>query len=345
MSRVAFAAPLPVAPRPQPDERLSSWLGRLARLYGMRIEAFLECCGLRRAVSDLEWRLWAGEGALLASRAGMTAEAVRALTFEEIAPHARLTVAARSRYACALCPTDVHRKAAALPWTFWCVEHGARFEPRAGRMLTSLLPGTQLAALDPAARLGARRMADWAQGADEPAPSVTDLLNFLTTRHRASSPPSLREQPVLSLEARRANHDFLTRPIARQALLVIVPEYDRVAPVLAKALLPGIMALAEGSLLQSYALAVGVGRLTADPVGCAASALLASDQDGAERLRGVLRAWPPALRRRIAGRLAQLRDAQRAASAAAAAARTCRKRRQSHKFRFSQSHNPARRVS
>ena len=129
MSRVAFAAPLPVAPRPQPDERLSSWLGRLARLYGMRIEAFLECCGLRRAVSDLEWRLWAGEGALLASRAGMTAEAVRALTFEEIAPHARLTVAARSRYACALCPTDVHRKAAALPWNFWCVEHGARFEP------------------------------------------------------------------------------------------------------------------------------------------------------------------------------------------------------------------------
>jgi hypothetical protein len=344
MSRVALAAPLPVAPRPQADERLSSWLGRLARLYGMRIEAFLECCGLRRGVGDLEWRLGEGEGALLAARAGMTAEAVRALTFEEIAPHARLAVAARSRYACALCPADVHRKAAALPWNFWCVEHGVRFEARAGGMVTSLLPERQLAALDPAARLGARRMSDWAQGDDEPAPGVAALLDFLTTRHRASSPPSLSEQPVLSLEARRANHDFLNRPIARQALLVIVPEYDRVAPVLGKPAPPGIMAVAEGSLLQNYALAVGVGRLTADPVGCAASALLASDPDGEARLRRVLRAWPPALRRRIAGRLAQLR-AQRAASAAAATARTGRKSGQSHKFRFSQSHNPARRVS
>jgi len=70
------------------------------------------------------------------------------------------------------------------------------------------------------------------------------------------------EQPRLSLEARRANHAFLTQPIARQALLVVAPEYNRFAPVLAKPVRPGLDALARGSLLQNYTLAVAVARLT-----------------------------------------------------------------------------------
>ncbi|MEZ5784393.1 MAG: hypothetical protein R3D70_22865 [Rhizobiaceae bacterium] len=76
----------------------------------------------------------------------------------------------------------------------------------------------------------------------------------------------------MSLEARRANHDFLSRPIAKQALLVVVPEYDRVAPVLAKPVCAGLFSLAQGSLLQNYDLAVGIGRLSVDPVGYAAAA-------------------------------------------------------------------------
>ena len=103
------------------------------------------------------------------------------------------------------------------------------------------------------------RMAAWARGTDEEAPEIDALLDFLTTRHRKSSPPSLDEQPVLSLGARRANHAVLTRPIARQALLVVVPEYDRAAPLLTKPVPRGLFALAHGSLLQTYALAVGVG--------------------------------------------------------------------------------------
>jgi len=51
---------------------------------------------------------------------------------------------------------------------------------------------------------------------------------------------TLAEQPRLSLEARRANHAFLTQPIARQALLVVAPEYNRFAPVLAKPVRPAL---------------------------------------------------------------------------------------------------------
>jgi hypothetical protein len=91
---------------------------------------------------------------------------------------------------------------------------------------------------------------------------------------------SLAEQPLLSLEARRANHAFLTLPIARQALLVVAPEYNRFAPVLVKPVRPGLGALARGSLLRNYALAVGVARLTENPVEHAAAALEAADAEG-----------------------------------------------------------------
>lgn len=309
MRAASAVAPLPVVPRPRTGERLASWVNRLARLYAMPIDAFLECCGLSgRGIGDLEWRLGGGEETLLASRTGMTVEALRALSFAEIAPHARLMIASRSRYVCPQCPVDIYLKSAALPWNFWCADHKARLRPRGGERRQTLLPEQQLARLDGYARDGAARLAVWARGRDETEPDAHALLAFLTTRHRKSSPPSLSEQPRLSLEARRANHDFLTRPIARQALLVVVPEYDLVAPVLAKPVRPGLFALAQGSLLQNYALTIGVGRLAADPVGYAAAVLLASDRQGEERLRETLRAWSQALRRPIYARLRRLRD-------------------------------------
>lgn len=308
MSTAAALNVLPVVLKPEPDERLLSWLGRMAWLYGMPIGSFLECCGLPRwDVNDLEWRLGGGEGALLAARTGMTVEALRAMTFDMTAPHARMMVARGSRYVCPLCPGGIQRKSMALPWNFWCPVHRVRLAARGGRNLEGLSQ-TQLIVLDVNARAGATRLANWARGKDDGVPSVPQLLEFLTTRHRRSSPPSLNEQPRMSLEARRANHDFLTLPIARQALLVVVPEYDRLAPVLTKPVRSGPLSLMQGSFLQNYALAVATGRLSSDPIGYAASVLLASDDPGEDRLRRVLSSWPLTMRRRIYARLHRLRQ-------------------------------------
>ncbi|WP_164479471.1 TniQ family protein [Methylocystis rosea] len=321
MNAAALASLLPVAPRPAAEERLSSWLSRVAGIYGLSASALLDHFGLA-GVSPLtlEQDLSAGQGALIAARAGLSASTIDAMTFATLAPHARVMIAPSARYFCPLCAQTpaIGRKDAALPWTFWCSVHGVRLRGRDKRPMQSFLPESVLERLDPLARRGVARLAAWAEERDavgEIDPPVPELLRFLTTPYRRPSPPSLAEQPRLSLEARRANHAFLTRPIVRQALLVAAPEYDRFAPVLAKPVRPGLAALACGSLLQNYALAVGVARLTENPVEHAAAALAAADAEGETNLRRILRTWPSATRRRIGVELRRLTDAQPAGKA------------------------------
>src|SRR5208282_3846316 len=119
-------------------------------------------------------------------------------------------------------------------------------------------------------------------------------------------PPQLHEQQRLSLEARRAYRGFLEFPIARQALLVVVPEYDQIAPPVAKPVRAGLQGLADGSLLQTFALAAALARLTLAPVDYAAAALAAGDEEGRERLRAALETWPAGLRRRVHARFRAL---------------------------------------
>lgn len=309
MTEFALARLLPVAPRPESGERLSSWLARIAALYAMPVSALLAHCGL--AWTDpfaLEKGLRAGEGALLAERTGLGPEAIEAMTFRELAGPALSLIARGDRGICPLCAKNpaIRCRDAALPWGFWCAVHGLRRRPLGGEAIETLFGAVALAELDPLARQGARRLADWATGRDDATPSVPDLLAFATAPHRRPSPPKLHEQPCLSLEARRTYRGFLEFPIVRQALLVVVPEYDRIAPPLAKPVRVGLQGLADGSLLQNFALAVALARLTLAPADCAAAALAAGDDEGRERLRAALEAWPTGLRRRVYARFGAL---------------------------------------
>jgi hypothetical protein len=304
LTELAFTRLLPVAPRPESDERLSSWLARIAALYGTPVGALLAHCGLAGADPfALEKGLGAGEGALLGERTGLGPEAIEAMTFGGLAAPAHSLIARGDRGTCPLCANNptVRRRDAALPWGFWCAVHGLRRRPLGGEAIETLF-GAALAELDKLARRGARRLGDWAAGRDDAAPSVPDLLAFATAPHRRPSPPELHEQPRLSLEARRAYRGFLEFPIARQALLVVVPEYDRIAPPLAKPVRAGLQGLADGSLLQNFALAAALARLTLAPVDYAAAALAAGDEQGRERLRATLEAWPAGLQRRVYAR-------------------------------------------
>lgn len=309
MTELALAGLLPVAPRPETDERLSSWLARIAAIYGLPVGALLAHCGLVRADPfALEKGLGAGEGALLAERTGLSPEAIEAMTFRELAAPAHRMIARGDRGICPLCANNpaIRRRDAALPWGFWCAVHGRRRRPLGGEAIEALFGAAALTELDPLARRGARRLGDWAAGRDDATPSVPDLLAFATAPHRRPSPPQLHEQPRLSLEARRAYGGFLdSRSPARRSWLSFLNTTGsrRRSPSPCGSALQG---LADGSPLQNFALAAALARLTLAPVDYAAAALAAGDEEGRERLRAALETWPAGLRRRVHARFCAL---------------------------------------
>ena len=236
---------------------------------------------------------------------------------------------------CPACASDIHLKTTTLPWVFHCPVHGLKLQAAAGGSLADTLGAEQMPRLEVPAKAGAALLAAWSSGAEQNGLGPVEMLALLTTRHRRASPPSVNEQPRMSLQTRRDYHEFLTTPIARQALTVVVPEYDEVVPVLAKPVRPGLYGLAQGSLLQDFALTVGIGRIVENPVALAIAELLASDTDGQGRVQEALRSWPLSLRRRISARLwrAQRDDRDRLIAEKAT------RRRQSHKYRYVQSHD------
>ena len=76
---------LPVVFPPDADERLSSWIARMAPFYAMTVPEFLAELGLfGRDVFDLEWRLSEGEGAQIEARTGLSPRVVQGMTFGEL---------------------------------------------------------------------------------------------------------------------------------------------------------------------------------------------------------------------------------------------------------------------
>ncbi len=314
----------------------------MAPFYAMTVSEFVAALGLKaHDVFDLEWRLSEGQGALIAARTGLALEAVQAMTFLELGAAARMMIARKNRYYCPHCPEEPQRKSTALPWRFRCPVHGVEFRDATGETLSDRFGTDCFKKLEGHAEAGAAHLDAWARGAGQGDLESPDVLQVLTARHRRASPPNVCEQPRMSLKNRRDYHDFLTTPIIRQALTVVVPEYDQVAPVLAKPVRPGLHALAQGSLLQCFALTVGVGRIIEEPVKWAISVMLESDAEGQGRVRQAISPWPLSLRRSISARFWRAERDERARQSAEKAAR----QRQSHKYRLIQSHKYRYRIS
>ena len=145
--------------------------------------------------------------------------------------------------------------AISLPGAWWGVSKRPKGDPsdRFGRDRFNKFEGH--------AEVSAAHLEAWARGAGQRDLKAPEVLQVLMAWHRHASPPSGGEQPQMSLKERWDNHDFLSTPIHRQALTVVVPEYFQVAPVLAKLVRPGHHALAQGSLLQCFAITGGSWRI------------------------------------------------------------------------------------
>jgi hypothetical protein len=338
VSRALLPDLLPVAPRPAADERLTGWLARTGALYAMTADEFLAACGVEgtRAI-DAEWRLEGHAATKLAAPTRLAPAVIRAMTFDGLVPEARPMIGVGSRRTCPICARDgIERRGNAWPWSFRCPAHKRWLMDQSGRTLADWFAPATLDHMAHAAGEGALRLRAWSESRDRNTPSTPDLLRTLITHHRRPSPPSLAEQPRLSLQARWENRAFLTRPLRRQAVLAVVPEYDRVAPVLAKAMPLGADVLAEASLLQGFALVVGIGRLALDPARHLARVLSDCDEEGAKWLKPRLRAWPEALRAEILIELRCARRENRGSARPGSTGHGRAKRRQSHELRLGQ---------
>jgi hypothetical protein len=112
-----------------------------------------------------------------------------------------------------------------------------------GATLADLLGPARFDALHSHTKTGVDLLNSWARGEEQGAFVLIEMLHFLTTGHRRASPPNVSEQPRMSLGARRDYHAFLTTPV-----------------------LPGLYGLGNGSLLQTFALTIGISRIAEDPV-------------------------------------------------------------------------------
>jgi len=197
----------------------------MATFYAMTVLEFLGEFGpLQRGVSDLEWCFLEEEGALIAVRTGVSEVALQVMTYDEFVPGARNMIVRKNRHCCRDCPADVHRKATALPWTFCCATHGTDLHDVGGAALADIWGPVRFDALHSHAKTSADTLNSWARGEGQAALGLIEMLFFVTTRHRLASPPNVSEQPRMSLGARRDYQAFLSTPIIRQALAVVVPE-------------------------------------------------------------------------------------------------------------------------
>src|SRR3954454_21064108 len=93
---------LPTTPRPATDERLSSWLSRLAAEYLVSVEGMLTHLGLPgTSAKALEDMLPADAADRLPTATGLSRAALEGMSFRDLVPEARSLVAARRYRLCA----------------------------------------------------------------------------------------------------------------------------------------------------------------------------------------------------------------------------------------------------
>jgi hypothetical protein len=130
------------------------------------------------------------------------------MTFRELDAAARMVIARKNRSPCPLCPEDLHRKAAALPWRFCCPVHDVEFRDATGETLSDRF-GTDCFKLEGHAEAGAAHLDAWARGAGQGDLGVPEVLQG---SDRTASPrlPAVRRRATADVAAGPAGLPWLS---------------------------------------------------------------------------------------------------------------------------------------
>lgn len=248
-------ASLPVVPPPVPDERLSSWLTRVADRYLVTVEALQAHVGWRSLIMELERRPGGADLAHLAQATNFPAGRIVAMTFADAPERYRSLLRQSSCDACPACSPGFVRspllKSSAFAFGFWCPLHGQL-------LFGSDRQGLGMLGDEAAARFGARVLEDWARGSGDPAMPVGAAIALLLSSCRPPSPPAPWELARLSTIERKRDAHRLARRCRRPVLSLVVPEFDIAVLVCDQRVPRDMMGVAGAPRAVRYAVAIGL---------------------------------------------------------------------------------------
>jgi hypothetical protein len=290
---------LPVIPKALADERLSSWLARMAGIYLVSPGELVAHIGLRtKRMHDLDLDPRADDIARLVAATGVSAPQLLRMTFRDAPASLRGFINIESEEVCPSCVDEARPGVSprlwewTYPFALWCAKHGRRLK-------SADIGGVGVLGDEASARRGAGFWRALAMGADETTPTAAAVLNLLLTPCRSPSPAAPWElagaSPRMRVELQREPAE--TYP--RLALSCVVPEYDSAVAIYDRRLPQEFLGLASARAVERRAVAIGLGRTIAYPVEAAVSILRGCDDFGRGRIEENLAAWPAHLRTAI----------------------------------------------
>ena len=291
--------PLPVIPRALADERLSSWLARMAAIYLVSPGELVAHIGLRaKRIHDLDLDPHADDIARLVIATGVSAPRLSRMTFRDAPASLRGFINIESEEICPSCVDEARPGGSprlrewTYPFALWCAKHGRRLK-------SADIGGVAVLGDETFARRGAKYWRALAMGADETTPAAASVLKLLLTPFRSPSPAAPWELAGASPRMRADLQKEPAEAYSRLALSCVAPEYDSAVAIYDRQLPQEFHGLASARAVERRAIAIGLGRTIAYPVEAAVSILRRCDDFGRRRVEESLAAWPSHLRAAI----------------------------------------------
>ena len=274
-------APLPIVPPPLAEERLSSWLERVADVYFVSLDELQAHVGWARPALELEREPALNDVECIAAATSSSVERLFAMTFHDLPSRYRNLLRWKAGEICPACSQGMQRpprlKAWSFAFSFWCERHRQPLFSRDTRGVSAL--GDYWAA-----RRGGAILNRWGMGKGADGVPVEPALSLLLSPIRKASPAAPWELARLSLPQQH-EPSFRSKRFRRPALTIVVPEFVVAVPIYDQQLPPDIAQLSYAPFAERYALAIGVARLLNDPADMIARIDKAADEHCRKKIK------------------------------------------------------------
>ncbi|MGB3390806.1 MAG: TniQ family protein, partial [Pseudaminobacter sp.] len=290
-------APLPVVPTPFRDERLSSWLERIADVYLVSLDDLRAHVGWSRPALQLEIDPVQTDMERIAAATNSSVERLFGMTFHDAPSRYRSLLRPDAREICPVCSRGMQRPPRLRTWSFafsfYCDRHRQPLQSPDTR-------GASVLSDVGSACRGAAILSNWAKGGETAVVPVDAAISLLLAPHRKPSPPAAWELARLARSDQQAHAMELSRPCPRPVLGILVPEFISAVPVYNQLLPRTLPGFRDAPFAERYAIAIGLARLLKNPAAAVARILEASDEFGREKAMVLIDRWPAAIRNVVA---------------------------------------------